>query len=135
MKHLITSKAFIGLTIVHVSSCFGIYLFLTQLPTYMKEILKFDIKTNGALSALPYLAFWLVTIVSSMVGDKLIQKNILSKTNVRKLATTLSAIIPAASIVILSFMTSEEPVAAVILLVIGLSFKLFPLNIPLHCVM
>ena len=45
MKHLFSSRAFQGLTIGHVCSCFGVYLFLTQLPTYMKEILKFDIKT------------------------------------------------------------------------------------------
>ena len=40
-----TSKSFYGLLIAHTTSNFGTYLILTQLPTYMKEVLKFDIKS------------------------------------------------------------------------------------------
>ncbi len=42
---IITSKAFISLVITHTCSNFGTYLFLTQLPTYMSEVLNFDIKS------------------------------------------------------------------------------------------
>ena len=41
-KDIMKSKSFYGLVIAHCCSNFGTYLFLTQLPTYMKEILKFD---------------------------------------------------------------------------------------------
>ena len=40
-----TSKACIALFIGHVCSNWGTYLFLTNIPTYMKEVLKFDIKS------------------------------------------------------------------------------------------
>ena len=44
-KQIMTSKACIALFIGHVCSNWGTYLFLTNIPTYMKEVLKFDIKS------------------------------------------------------------------------------------------
>ena len=41
------SKPFWAAVIAHTFANFGTYLFLTQLPTYMKEVLKFDIQSNG----------------------------------------------------------------------------------------
>lgn len=40
-----TSKTCLSLFFGHTCQNFGTYTFLTQLPTYMKEILKFDIKS------------------------------------------------------------------------------------------
>ena len=39
------SKACIAIFVSHFSCNWSNYLFLTQLPTFMKEILKFDIKS------------------------------------------------------------------------------------------
>lgn len=77
---------------------------------------------NGGLSALPYLAFWLLTIVSSIVGDKLIQSNTLSKTTVRKLFNTLGFIVPMGAVIGLGFVTCSDPYIGVALLVVGLAF-------------
>ena len=44
-KGIFTSKACIGLFIGHSCSNWGTYLFLTNIPTYMKVVLKFDIKS------------------------------------------------------------------------------------------
>jgi hypothetical protein len=70
--------------LAHSCSNWGTYLFLTSLPTYMKEVLKFDVKSNGALSAVPYLVFWLFIISSGVIGDKM-QSCGVSKTIVRKI--------------------------------------------------
>jgi ACS family sodium-dependent inorganic phosphate cotransporter-like MFS transporter 5 len=109
-----------GVTLTHSASMFGTYLLLTQLPTYMKEILKFDIKSNGGLSSLPYIVFWLVTIVSSGVGDKLIQSKKMSKTGVRKLFNTIGLVVPAVAMVGLAFVTCANPYMGVALLTLGL---------------
>jgi hypothetical protein len=42
---IFTSAPWWALVMAHSASNFGTYLFLTQLPTYMREILKFDIKS------------------------------------------------------------------------------------------
>lgn len=113
-----TSRPVYGLILTHFCSNFGIYLFLTQLPSYMNDILKFDIKSviqvlfrlnlfaakiewksalfiyffeNGGLSALPYLGFWLLTIVSGIVSDQIMQKTKISRTIVRKIFNTIGS--------------------------------------------
>ncbi len=42
---IMKSKTCLSLFVGHCCQNFGTYMFLTQLPTYMKEILKFDIKS------------------------------------------------------------------------------------------
>ena len=76
---------------------------------------------NGGLSALPYIAFWLFTIVSSITGDKFIQTNTLSKTTVRKVYNTIGNVFPAAAAVGLAFVTCAHPYAGVALLTFGLA--------------
>ena len=88
-KAIITSKAALAIFIGHSCSNWGTYLFLTSLPSYMKQVLKFDIKSNGALSAVPYLCFWLFIILSGIIGDKLIQRFKVQKTTVRKIFNSL----------------------------------------------
>jgi hypothetical protein len=68
---IFTSRPAAAIFFGHSCSNWGTYLFLTSLPTYMKEVLKFDVKSNGALSALPYIAFWLFIISSGIIGDQL----------------------------------------------------------------
>ena len=89
----------------------------------LKYLFVYILFKNGGLSALPYIAFWLITIVSSVVGDKLIQSNALSKTVVRKIFNSLGSIIPMGAILGLAFVTCAIPYVGVALLVIGLSFK------------
>jgi len=115
------SKPLWGLVVTHSASNFGTYLFLTQLPTYMREILKFDIKSNGALSALPYLAFWFAIIVASVTSDKLIQSKALSKTLVRKIFNSLGLILPMTAVIGLCFVDCSIPYAGVALLTYGLA--------------
>ena len=82
---ILTSKACIAIYVGHFCSNFCIYLFLTQLPTFLKDVLKFDIKSNGFVSALPYVASCFLNIGSSFLSDKIIQSGRLSRTNTRRL--------------------------------------------------
>lgn len=44
-KSFFTSKPLLALIFGHAASNWGTYLFLTSLPTYMKEVLQFDVKS------------------------------------------------------------------------------------------
>ena len=44
-KAFFTSRPVWAIILVHCLVSFGTYAFLTNLPTYMKEVLKFDIKS------------------------------------------------------------------------------------------
>ena len=51
--------------------------------------------TQAFLSGLPYLVRWVVAILGSTGADLVIERRLLSKTNVRKLANTLATLVPA----------------------------------------
>ena len=81
---------------------------LTELPTYLKTVLHFDLKAvrgnyyvwcltaiplsilqNSLLSAMPYMAMWIFSIFFSLIADALRNKNILDTTQTRKLFNTV----------------------------------------------
>ncbi|XP_064643137.1 sialin-like isoform X2 [Lineus longissimus] len=57
-----------SICVTHIASNWGNYLLLTGLPTYMKDVLKFDMKENGLFSALPYIGmFFMANLVGELV--------------------------------------------------------------------
>ena len=58
----------------------------------MKEVLKFDIKSNGLLSSIPYVSILIVVIVSGALSDKLIKSGKISKCNVRRVFNTFGKV-------------------------------------------
>ena len=84
-KAIFVSKVCWATFVGHFCNNWGNYMFLTQLPTFMKDVLKFDIKSNGTMSAIPYIACALVNVIFGIVCDKLITSNILSRSNTRKI--------------------------------------------------
>lgn len=118
MKSIPAWAIFIG----HSCSNWGTYLFLTSLPLYMKEVLKFDIKSNGALSALPYLVFWAFILLAGNIGDYFLMKLKWSKTKVRKIFNSLAFFVPMLAVLGLAFVTCEIKYVGVALLTVGLAF-------------
>jgi hypothetical protein len=58
-------------------------------PTYFKEVLKFDVQSNGLFSSIPYFTITIVIIISGILGDKIVASNHFKKNNVRKLFSVL----------------------------------------------
>lgn len=119
-KAIFTSRPVWAILVAHMCGNYGAYMLLTKLPAYMKEVLKFDIKSNGIFSMLPYLLFWFIIILSGMIADLLISKNILSVGNTRKLMSTIGMVGPSAFLIGTGFMECDQQVAAVALLTIAI---------------
>ncbi|KAG9493737.1 sialin isoform X1 [Eleutherodactylus coqui] len=81
--------------VAHFSYNWTFYTLLTLLPTYMKEILRFNAQENGFLSALPYFGCWLCMITTGLVADFMREKLNFSTVVVRKIFNTLGMIGPA----------------------------------------
>lgn len=64
-KSIFTSLPMWALIIVHMGQNFGHWVLLTEMPTYMKEVLGKNIEDNGLLSSLPYIT---LTFTSIFVG-------------------------------------------------------------------
>ncbi|XP_060589473.1 uncharacterized transporter slc-17.2-like [Ruditapes philippinarum] len=69
----------------HVCNNWTNYTLLTNIPTFMKEVLKFDIKANGGLSAVPYICMFFSTVIAGQIADLLRSRKILSTTVTRKI--------------------------------------------------
>nr|KAG5687655.1 hypothetical protein BaRGS_027547 [Batillaria attramentaria] len=107
---LLKSPAVWGIIITHTCSNFGTYTFLTNIPTYMKEVLHFDIKQNGLLSSLPYIGFWLSIVVSGQLAD---------------IVRSHGMLMPGIFVAAVGYMTCERSTTAVTLLTLGVALSGF----------
>ncbi|XP_059142430.1 sialin-like [Physella acuta] len=122
-KSIFKSLPFWAILVGHTCGNYGLYMLLTQIPTYMKEVLKFDLKSNGAFSMLPYLSMWLFITIAGVTSDLLITRNILSRVATRKVMSAIGLFGPAICLVGVTFMDCTQQIGAVVLLcgTVGLS--------------
>lgn len=65
-----------GIVIGQVAHAWMFFTLNTDLPNFLKNVQGFDIKANGVLSAMPFLAMWITSIICGKVADVLIEKGI-----------------------------------------------------------
>lgn len=90
LKSILTSLPVWAIVVGDVGNTFGLNLFLTQLPTYMKNKLGFSIRKNWIVSALPFLLRYTGALTWSNLGDWLIRKGHLSVRKSRKLFSVIA---------------------------------------------
>ena len=83
------SSTFKAIFVANFGNNWGFHLLLTELPIYMKTILRRDINSNALLSALPYACMWAFSLLVSYLADKAISKKILPTGIVRRIATAI----------------------------------------------
>ncbi|CAG9828054.1 unnamed protein product [Diabrotica balteata] len=115
-RHILTSLHFWALLFTYTCNVLGLWLLLTQIPTYMNKIMKFDIKSNGTLTASIYLSQWILSLILGSVSDYVINRKILSVTLTRKLVSGVGTFGPAISLVFLAQCTEENTIKGVMLL-------------------
>lgn len=98
-KHIMTSVPLWGLIIAQIGHDWGLFTIITDLPKYMKTVMHFSIAQTGLRSALPYLAMWIVAILSGILVDWLLSKKVFSVTSTRKIFTTIASVGPALGII------------------------------------
>uniref|UniRef100_A0A1L8DET6 Putative permease of the major facilitator superfamily protein n=2 Tax=Nyssomyia neivai TaxID=330878 RepID=A0A1L8DET6_9DIPT len=121
-KQLLTSGPVWAIILVHGASVFGFFTVVNQLPTYMKNVLHFNIKENGLLSSLPYLGKYIMAVCASYLADYLRQANRLSTTAARKLFTTF-AVLPPGLMMIAQIFMGHNRVFAVTIFTIQLTLN------------
>ncbi|KAK3921380.1 Putative inorganic phosphate cotransporter [Frankliniella fusca] len=106
---VLKSMPFWAILVAHMGQNYGYETLLTELPTYMKQVLRFSIKENGTLSALPYLAMWIFSIVVSVVADWMTWTRGVSLTRTRKLLNSIGMFGPALALVAASYTGCSAP--------------------------
>ncbi|XP_050301269.1 sialin-like isoform X2 [Anthonomus grandis grandis] len=83
-----------ALCVAHYGNLWGLFFLMTVGPTFMSTVLGFDLGKTGFLAALPYLARMLAGFVFGSIGDMIVKRDLMSKTNIRKSFTLFSHLIP-----------------------------------------
>ncbi|XP_062135985.1 putative inorganic phosphate cotransporter [Drosophila sulfurigaster albostrigata] len=120
---LLKSPAFLGLVAAHCGFNFGFYMLLTEMPTYMSKVLQLDVKSNAALSSLPYFVMGTLCFVVSPISDLLINRGTISITTGRKLFNSIGQWVPMACLIGLGYMTAGETTEAIVLLTLGVGIS------------
>ncbi|XP_042857342.1 sialin-like [Penaeus japonicus] len=121
-KAILTSAPVWGIMIIHFGQNWGFYTLLTELPTYLKNIQHFDMKSNGVISSLPYLVMWIFSLLFSSLMDKLLSAGKLTTLNVRRLAMTIGVYAPTLGLIAMCFVNCDAVLAVVVLCIsVGLN--------------
>ena len=88
-SHILTSASVWALICAQIGHDWGFFTMISDLPKYLKDVLKFSIGQNGFYSAIPYLVMWICSILSACLCDWLISKNYVRVTVARKMFTTI----------------------------------------------
>ncbi|KAI4457067.1 solute carrier family 17 [Holotrichia oblita] len=111
---LITSLPVWAIIITHGCSVFGYFTVVNQLPTYMKEVLHFNVKANGLLSSLPYLGKYVMAVIASYAADRLRRSGRYSTTLIRKGFTTFAVAVPALFMIVQAFFGYDATISVTI---------------------
>lgn len=122
-KEICTSVPLWALLITHCGQNWGFWTLLTQMPSYMSHVLGFDIKSNGLLSALPYLSMWILTIIFAWIADYINERQLLSLNYSRKMWNTIAHWGGAIALLALAVLVDRNVVAAVTLLTIAVALN------------
>ncbi|CAH0390009.1 unnamed protein product [Bemisia tabaci] len=121
-RNIITSMPVWAITVAMFTGDWGCYTLLTQLPTFMKETLNFNLAEAGILSALPYVGMALVMQVAGFLVDW-VRSNYLTTKQTRKLFTCTAFTCQAICIFAVSYM--DTSVGVVSCLIISCSIGAF----------
>ncbi|XP_066922768.1 sialin-like isoform X1 [Clytia hemisphaerica] len=107
-----------AIIITHICKNWVWYMVLTGLPSYFKNVLNFDIKKNGFLSALPYIAGMIFQFVGGFLADFL-QNNKLSKQTTKRIMTVFGFYPTAVLLLLTSYTKCDEVYLSVTYMVIA----------------
>ncbi|KAJ0177134.1 hypothetical protein K1T71_007143 [Dendrolimus kikuchii] len=110
-KALLRSVPLWALIIAAIGHDWGYFTMVTDLPKYMTDVLKFNIKSTGTLSALPYVAMWIASFFFGLLCDFCVKKGYHSIQSARKIYTTIAATGPGICIILASYSGCDTTLA------------------------
>lgn len=114
-RSILTSKPFLALTLAHCGQNWGFWTLLAEIPSYLKLVLGVDIRSNGVLSALPYLSMYLLSFVFAITLDHCLRRQWLSLSASRKLSNSIGFYGAAAALIGLSCVSTNVAGAVTLL--------------------
>ncbi|KAB0802067.1 hypothetical protein PPYR_04253 [Photinus pyralis] len=79
------------------------YYINTNLPLYIKDVLKFNVIENGVFNAIAYAALWIFASVAAVVCDMTINRNWMSVMVSRRVFAFIGNVFPATALMVTGF--------------------------------
>lgn len=108
-KSILTSLPLLATAIVHTGHNFGFWLMLMEMPTYIHEVLKFNLKDDGMLSAAPYVAMTLLNFPVLYVADSMNKRRMTTITASRKIWNTVGLWGSSIGLIALNYVEGRTP--------------------------
>lgn len=115
-----------SIVFAHFCENWGFYTLLTQLPTFMKDTLNFDLKGAGFMSSLPYLVMAIIMQFAGRLSDWMCNKKIMSVTNVRKVFNCGAFLSQTIFMVLAAYVMTAAGVTTCLVLAVGLGAFAWP---------
>ncbi|ROT84188.1 putative inorganic phosphate cotransporter [Penaeus vannamei] len=90
-REIAKSPPFWAIFLMNWASSYGLYTLMAGLPTYLRNIQHFKMSSSGLVSAAPYLSMWIVSIVWSVILDRLAARKVMSVKTVRRVSTAFAS--------------------------------------------
>lgn len=119
-KAIFSSKAVIAIVVCHFSENWGFYTLLTQLPTFLKDTLNFNLDKTGFVSALPYLVMGILLGVSGYLADWSQVKGYLTTTQVRRYFNCSSFLAQTVFMILAAYVSDSTGTVVCITIAVGL---------------
>jgi hypothetical protein len=136
---LLINPAIAAAATCRVLSTFGGLVLQTKLPAYLENVLHLSATQNGLSNSYLFLSFMILLVVGPYLSEIMITKNLLSRTNTRKLFTSLANIGMIAGFVLFPFAECDATLVNAVLIISnafhGLAFAgdvIVPSEMSLH---
>ncbi|KAG5877727.1 hypothetical protein JTB14_037177 [Gonioctena quinquepunctata] len=120
---IMKSVPFWTLVITQCGFVWGYWTLQTQMPLYMKGVMKFDLESNSVLSSLPYFVQLGTGPIFSCISDAMVNKRLCSIATTRKIMNFFGLFVPGIALAIVANVRVDQPEIAVVLLVSAVAFN------------
>ncbi|CRK92382.1 CLUMA_CG005927, isoform A [Clunio marinus] len=118
-RAIATSAPMWALLITTCGQSWVFYTQLTELPSYMSNVLHFNIQQNAILSSLPYLTSWIFGIFCSIYADWLVENEYITQKNSLKLWNSVASIVPSIGLIGISWAGCDRIWVMIMLIGLG----------------
>ncbi|XP_045477161.1 putative inorganic phosphate cotransporter isoform X2 [Harmonia axyridis] len=107
-KKLLNCPALLAIWAAHAGTFWALWLMTAEIPSYLFNVLNFDVDQDGDIVGDAYFMSWLFSFVMSGVTSYLIGSKILSSNFTRKVAQSIASYLAAACLITLGFLSDRR---------------------------
>ncbi|KAF2903417.1 hypothetical protein ILUMI_02770 [Ignelater luminosus] len=107
-KAILTDSAVLSLIIIQAGHDWITYTFIVDLPKFFNDVLKLDIGYTGMATAISFGLMWIFSIICGWISDFLINREIMTIIQMRKLYGIISSLGPCLCSVLATYMGCNQ---------------------------